>query len=128
MTLPTASFFGFFMAAILNLPDRPLSHKLLLLLIFLVIVAIEKLADLRKDDSHGIYPMLKGGICFFSFVALSVVYTADILDHPLKLFGVVVGGVLFGMAIYMPIRFQDAGAQTEPSDSLKRPLPKNPGD
>lgn len=128
MTLPTATFFGFFMAAILNLPDRPLSHKLLLLLIFLVIVAIEKLTDLRKDHSHGIYAMLKGGICFFSFVALSVVYTADLLDHPLKLFGVVVGGVLFGMAIYMPIRFQEADPQTERSDSLKRPLPKNSGD
>lgn len=128
MSIPPASFFGFFMAAILNLPDKPMSHKLLLMLIFLVIVVIEKLADLRRDDSHGTYPMLKGGICFFSFVALSVVYAVDILEQPLKLFGIVVGGILFGMAIYMPIRFGDGEKQKESSDSLDRPLPKKPSD
>ena len=123
--IPCAAFFGIFMAAILNLPDKPMSHKLWLLIIFLCIVVIEKIADLKREDLQGFYALMKGGICFVSFVALSIVYATRIAQEPLKLFGIVVGGVLFGMAIYMPIRFQDGEKQKESAESLDRSLPKN---
>ncbi|MFZ7127768.1 MAG: hypothetical protein ACOWWM_16540 [Desulfobacterales bacterium] len=124
--IPTASFFGFFMAAVLNLPDKPLSHKLLLILIFLCIVAIEKVADLKRGDMQSLYPLMKAAVCFISFVALSIVYTTGIFNNPLKLFAVGIGGVIFGMAIYMPLRFQDGDPKK--ADSMKPPLPKKAND
>lgn len=126
MTIPPASFFGLFMAAILNLPDKPISHKMLLMLIFLSIVIIEKVADNRIKDMREAYALVKAGICFVSFVALSIVYTSNILNHPLKLFGALVGGVIFGMAIYMPIRFQEGDKKK--IDSLEPPLSKKAKD
>ena len=117
---PPASFFGFFMAAVLNLPERPISHKVILMLIFLCIVIIETIADHRRKSLQRIYPLFKGAICLVSFIALSIVYTPNLFDNPLTLFGIFVGGGLFAMAIYMPIRFRDGEKQKAGVDGLDR--------
>jgi hypothetical protein len=122
---PPASFFGFFMAAVLNLPDRPISHKVILMLVFLCIVVIETLADARRGTLGRTYPLFKGGICLVSFVALSIVYTPHLFDNPLSLFGILVGGGLFGMTVYMPIRFRDGEKQNAGDDSLDPSVQKD---
>ena len=125
---PSACFFGFFMAAILNLPYKPISHKILLMLIFTSIVLIEKIADNRRRNLRQIYPLFKGTICFVSFIALSIVYTDNIFEHPLKLFGMLIGGGLFAMAVYMPIRFQDSEKRNASSDTVDSSAEENPPD
>ncbi len=110
---PPASFFGFFMAAMLNLPDKPIFETLWVILLFLGIVAVEKIADLRQQQLRRVYPLLKGALCFFSFFLLSVFYMPNIVEQPLKLFAALVGGTIFSMAVYMPIRFQEADTPGE---------------
>jgi hypothetical protein len=125
---PPASFFGFLMAAVLNLPERPLSHKIVLMVVFLGIVVIETIADQRRDALGRAYPLFKGGICLVAFVALSIVYTPDLFENPLRMFGIFVGGGLFAMTIYMPIRFREGEKQKAGDDSLDPKVQKDPHD
>jgi hypothetical protein len=103
---PPASFFGFFMAAVLNLPEKPIFETIWVIVVFLGIVALEKIADQQRKQIGGIYAFLKGGLCFFSFFLLSVFFMPNIVEQPLKLAGALIGGTIFAMAVYMPIRFQ----------------------
>jgi hypothetical protein len=95
------------------------------MLLFLGIVAIEKIADLRQPQLRQVYPLLKGGLCFFSFFLLSVVYMPNIVEHPLKLFGALIGGTIFAMAIYMPIRFQE---EEKPKEAREENADEQPQD
>jgi predicted tellurium resistance membrane protein TerC len=118
---PYAAFFGFFMAAVLNLPERPLPEKVLLMLVFLGIVVVERMADGRQKQFNKIYPYFKAAICFLSFVALSLVYTDHLIEQPLRAFGILVGGILFAMVIYMQARFQKADRKRSQAYSFGRP-------
>ncbi|MEJ2640639.1 MAG: hypothetical protein P8010_13780 [Desulfosarcinaceae bacterium] len=118
---PYAAFFGFFMAAVLNLPDRPLPEKLTLILVFLGIVVVERVADGRQKQLQKIYPYFKAAISFLSFVALSLVYTDHLIEHPLRAFGIFIGGILFAMVIYMQVRFQKADRKRSQAYSFGRP-------
>lgn len=118
---PYAAFFGFFMAAVLNLPDRPIPQKLILILVFLGIVVVERVADGRQKQLQKIYPYFKATICFLAFVALSIVYTDHLLDQPLRAFGILIGGVLFAMVVYMQVRFQKASRKRNQAYSFGRP-------
>mgnify|MGYP001818405974 CR=1 FL=1 len=118
---PYAAFFGFFMAAVLNLPDRPLPQKIMLILVFLGIVVVERIADGRQKQLQKIYPYFKAIICFLAFAALSIVYTDHLLEQPLRAFGILIGGVLFGMVIYMQVRFQKPKRKDSRAFSFGRP-------
>jgi phosphatidylserine synthase len=118
---PYAAFFGIFMAAVLNLPDKPLREKMILILVFIGIVAVERVADARRKQLQKIYPYFKAIICFLSFVALSLVYTDSLIEHPLRAFGILIGGVLFAMVIYMQVRFQKTDRRRSQAYSFGRP-------
>lgn len=118
---PYAAFFGFFMAAVLNLPDKPLPQKIMLILVFLGIVVVERIADGRQKPLQKIYPYFKAIICFLAFVALSIVYTDHLLDQPLRAFGIFMGGTLFGMVIYMQVRFQKVSRKSSQAYTFGRP-------
>jgi uncharacterized membrane protein len=94
---------------------------LILILVFLGIVVVERVADSRQKQLQKIYPYFKATICFLSFVALSIVYTDHLLDQPLRAFGILIGGVLFAMVVYMQVRFQKAGRKHSQAYSFGRP-------
>jgi Na+/citrate or Na+/malate symporter len=118
---PYAAFFGFFMAAVLNLPDRPLPQKIILILVFLGIVVVERIADGRQKQLQKIYPYFKATICFLAFTALGLVYTDNLVEQPLRAFGILIGGVLFAMVIYMQVRFQKAHPKRSQAYNFGRP-------
>lgn len=119
---PPATFFGFFMAAVLNLPDRPLGHKLVMILVFLALVLIEKTIDRQREPLGSLFPALKGAVCFLAFAALSLMFLGDPAARPLRALATAVGGAILGMTVYMPLKFQGDKEKAGSLDPLSRKI------